>query len=68
MDPDATLERIEDAVISQDLAESDSACEDLRSWLAIGGFAPDWERYPIGTKRYQKTAERLDSGSELVSW
>lgn len=67
MDPDATLERIEDAVVSQNLADSDEACRDLFDWLTKDGFEPQWKLHPLATRRYRQTAERLDFGA-LLAW
>ncbi|HEY6117461.1 MAG TPA: hypothetical protein VI172_16025 [Candidatus Dormibacteraeota bacterium] len=51
MDPNATLRRIEDADTRREQRE---ACEDLRTWLARGGFHPDWDAYPKATAFYRK--------------
>lgn len=63
MDPNATLTDItarlaEVQRTAEYYFELDSVVEDLLFWLARGGFAPDWEAYPLAT-RYIQT--RLDT-------
>lgn len=74
MDPNATLtdiaarlaevqrtledEKLEDLRKAKWYFELDSVVEDLLFWLARGGFAPNWEAYPLAT-RYIQT--RLDT-------
>jgi len=52
MDPTAALRRIDDA----DRVDADTreAMRGLHQWLSRGGFAPDWDAYPTGTRRYRK--------------
>ena len=52
MDPNACLRIINDATRIN--AEAREACENLYTWIARGGFAPDWTAYPLGTKRYDR--------------
>ena len=40
MDPEATIQRIIDALGSDDYEEAASAGDDLRSWREHGGFVP----------------------------
>jgi hypothetical protein len=65
MDPNANLERQERILIeiantpgadqrrtlSEDLIELRS---DLTHWLSVGGFAPQWERWPIAAHYYTR--------------
>ena len=46
MDPNACLERIDNALRDHEIGEAQAACDDLRCWLGRGGFAPDWDRFP----------------------
>jgi hypothetical protein len=52
MDPDAALRRIDDA--DRVDAETREVMRGLHQWLSRGGFAPDWDAYPTGTRRYRK--------------
>jgi len=54
MDPNATLQRIEDDLGDHDYTSVREACRDLSSWLARGGFEPQWEAYPAATKRFRR--------------
>jgi len=47
MDPNATLQRISDALRTGDTEEAKNAALDLIAWLGMGGFSPDWTEYPI---------------------
>lgn len=40
MDPDATLDRAEDAIVDGDLPEAIEALADYSAWRGRGGFAP----------------------------
>ena len=40
MDPDATLRCIVECIKSRNFDEADSLAEDLREWIARGGFPP----------------------------
>lgn len=51
MDPNATLREINDA---DRYRRSREFCQYLASWLASGGFQPDWDAYPLGTKRFRR--------------
>lgn len=70
MDPNATLQRIREALADQDGAEALAAVADLREWLQRGGFRPDYGRYgyAVGTfcrehlpLRYAPTWAELDA-------
>ena len=50
MDPNATLQRIEDSKG----AEAGHACDDLHAWILMGGFEPTWADFPNGTNKYRK--------------
>lgn len=39
MDPDACVDRINDAIEEDDPLEASFACDDLLEWLGKGGFA-----------------------------
>lgn len=52
MDPDAALQAIDDA--DRVNAETRDVMRGLHGWLLGGGFAPDWDRYPKGTRRFRK--------------
>ncbi len=52
MDPDAALRMIDDA--DRVDAETREVMRGLHGWLLGGGFAPDWESYPKGTRRFRK--------------
>ncbi len=61
MDPNACLRRINDATSR---SERNEACDDLRTWIARGGFQPDWTAYPKATAYYRK---RYSLGDDLRS-
>ena len=52
MDPNAALRRIADA--DRVDAETREIMRGLHQWLSRGGFQPDWDAYPTGTRRYRK--------------
>ena len=52
MDPDAALRMIEEA--DRVDAETREVMHGLHQWLSRGGFQPDWDVYPTGTRRYRK--------------
>lgn len=52
MDPDAALRMIDDA--DRVDAETREVMRGLHQWLSRGGFQPDWDAYPTGTRRYRK--------------
>jgi hypothetical protein len=53
MDPNATLKMIDDYLQARRADEDvDEWVENLRLWLAGGGFAPRWADYPLGTAYY----------------
>lgn len=75
MDPNATLQRIREALADQDGAEALAAVADLRQWLQRGGFRPDYGRYgyAVGTfcrehlpLRYAPTWAELDAGRDAA--
>jgi len=51
MDPQATLERILDALANEDGTELVEACQDLANWLRKGGFAPKMPPEGLGETR-----------------
>lgn len=61
MDPDAALRMIDDA--DRVDAETREVMRGLHSWLSRGGFAPDWDSYPTGTRRYRKAYGKQQSRS-----
>lgn len=52
MDPNAALREIDDA--DRVDAETREMMAGLHGWLSRGGFAPDWDAYPTGTRRYRR--------------
>ena len=52
MDPTAALRLISDA--DRVDANTREVMRELHQWLTRGGFQPDWERYPKGTRRFRK--------------
>jgi hypothetical protein len=51
MDPDAALQRIEEASSRE---EEEDAIRDLAQWINSGGFAPDWSRFPRATEAFNE--------------
>jgi len=49
MDPNAALREIDSSTRID--AETRETMGNLFSWIARGGFPPDWKVYPKGTKR-----------------
>lgn len=43
MDPNACWQRLVDAIACGDVSEAKDAHYDLRTWIARGGFEPDWK-------------------------
>lgn len=60
MDPNATLRLIDEATRMN--SETREHINNLRSWIARGGFHPDWNEYPRGAARYRKA---LGLGEDL---
>ena len=52
MDPNAALRMIDEA--DRVDAETRDLMRGLHGWLSRGGFAPDWDDYPTGAKRYRR--------------
>lgn len=52
MDPNVALRMIDDA--DRVDAETREVMLGLHQWLSGGGFPPDWDAYPTGTRRYRK--------------
>ena len=63
MDPNATLKRIIELYNESQVhfgtdrgndagEDLDTACHDLLSWIARGGFEPNWEDCPSAVKSY----------------
>lgn len=52
MDPNSALQDIDEAKRVD--AETRETMVKLYGWLSHGGFAPDWENYPKGTRRFRK--------------
>jgi len=40
--------------------EIDDTVDDLREWIAGGGFEPDWERHPLATSYYKARVATLE--------
>jgi hypothetical protein len=47
MDPDATIERLVDALEHRDQEEAVAALDDLVKWMQRGGFAPKFEYHTL---------------------
>ena len=58
MDPQATLQLIEDAITDDDMETAYELCGVLDNWLARGGFHPDYTNFP--------GAQRLMAGVEVI--
>lgn len=56
MDPLAALAALASALDAEDYAEALHIAADLREWIARGGFAPEWSRYPSARAFYISTA------------
>lgn len=70
MDPNTCLERIADllrrSAHDDDAGEAlDVACQDLYDWLARGGFAPDWTRFPSAAGYYECRAVHHRRGERV---
>ena len=55
MDPNETLEIIEGEIGLLLYSEREAlreACYDLREWLDMGGFEPNWSKYPIASNYF----------------
>jgi hypothetical protein len=52
MDPNAALRMIDEA--DRVDSETREVMRGLHGWLSRGGFQPDWDDYPTGTRRYRK--------------
>ena len=50
MDPNTTLQAIEDAINNHEPAIAEEYRDDLQEWLDKGGFEPVWSDYPIAAK------------------
>jgi len=60
MDPNATLQRFIEALISGDRQDAREAHQDLTEWLARGGFEPKaW-------KKHRKMFQAFNPGTGLV--
>lgn len=46
MDPNTTLELIDDAIFDGDREAAREHRANLRTWLSKGGFEPTWNDYP----------------------
>jgi len=53
MDPNATLQFIDDALNDYDHKEARYLVAELAEWLRRGGFEPDWNDYPRATACYK---------------
>lgn len=49
MDPNATLELIQELLTAQMYEDATSLRTDLLAWIRRSGFEPDWNRYPAAT-------------------
>ena len=63
MDPNATLRDINDFLAAGNEGESvDEYCKFLYDWLKGGGFAPDWNKYPLAADYYKCRKVYMDRG------
>jgi hypothetical protein len=65
MDPQATLQEI-DAFIKDGSTgeEVDYLCRALYNWIRLGGFEPNWNRYPVGTAYYKTRKAMMKHGKD----
>lgn len=65
MDPNVALAYLErhpaTSADDAELGTLDHACA-LYDWLRCGGFAPDWQKYPHGTRTYRTLSRDLSRG------
>ena len=52
MDPDKTLELIEEALNILDYKEAEEKASLLAKWIEKKGFEPNWDNFPQGKKFY----------------
>jgi hypothetical protein len=64
MDPNAALRMIDEA--DRVDAETHEVIRGLHQWLSRGGFQPDWENYPTGTRRYRKAYGQRRGGARIA--
>lgn len=55
MDPTATLRLIQETDV---VTRGVEACENLQQWLRLGGFEPDWSKWPRGTAAFVRWRKR----------
>lgn len=55
MDPNVTLSLIDTFASQGDRVAARSAAFVLHEWIGSGGFAPEWDKHPRGTKFYKQT-------------
>ena len=75
MDPNAVLKQIHEWLVN-DMRhpgpadpEVDFWCHDLWLWLEHGGFAPEWERYPLGASYYRcRALHEPYTAAEMAAW
>jgi len=54
-DPNATLAFIEDLYAEDPMDDTlEYALDDLAEWIEKGGFAPNWERFPVATDLFNR--------------
>lgn len=61
MDPNATLQAIQELVDEQERSYEDERddeigdlCLSLVEWIDGGGFSPDWDKYPEATEEFDQ--------------
>ena len=50
MDPNATLQAIDEALNVSEYEEAHELVIDLTCWIRNGGFEPNWSEYPTATR------------------
>jgi hypothetical protein len=59
VDPNAALRMIDEA--DRVDVETREVMRGLHGWLSRGGFQPDWDDYPTGTRRYHRAYGKATS-------
>ena len=67
MDPNATLRMIDEFLTKRQSGdEVDEWCEHIYDWIDRGGFAPDWEAYPLGASYYRCREISIRKGERVT--
>ena len=65
MDPDAALARFWKAYHNSESDEAYEAAQDLKEWLAQGGFAPKWSKYKGGRRQFEFVAAAIENSVRI---